>query len=167
MRCSKIPEALSKISKKCLQTKGESYIYVCVLALFMSMLVSVLILYMSLIAQIRMQKQDVKLKLDSCVSEFAVSAFDSLKQGDDYKQKLALDALRERTYNKLGFGKDDMSISYGAGNCTMYRPVIEAVSENGFGVIATYTISVPVIWGGKTYTDLTLDIKVSSIYKFK
>ena len=51
--------------------KGESYIPVCVLVLFLSALVSVLILYISTMAQVQAQKRDVKTKLDSVISEYA------------------------------------------------------------------------------------------------
>ena len=40
--------------------KGESYIPVCVLVLFLSALVSVLILYIGTMAQVQAQKRDVK-----------------------------------------------------------------------------------------------------------
>ena len=39
------------------------------------------ILYMGLLAQVQIQKRDVKNKLDSCVAEYATEAFDSIKQG--------------------------------------------------------------------------------------
>lgn len=60
---------LKRIKQTASSKKGESYIYVCVLVLFISMLVSVVIMYMGLMAQVQIQKRDVKMKLDSCVSE--------------------------------------------------------------------------------------------------
>ena len=75
---------LKRIKQAASSKKGESYIYLCVLVLFISMLVSVVILYMGLMAQAQIQKRDVKMKLDSCVSEFATEAFDSIKQGGNY-----------------------------------------------------------------------------------
>ena len=72
---------LKRIKQAASSKKGESYIYLCVLVLFISMLVSVVIMYMGLMAQVQIQKRDAKMKLDSCVSEFATEAFDSIKQG--------------------------------------------------------------------------------------
>ena len=85
---------LKRIKQTAYSKKGESYIYVCVLVLFISMLVSVVILYMGLMAQVQIQKRDVKMKLDSCVSEFATEAFDSIKQGDNYEFMLDLEKLK-------------------------------------------------------------------------
>ena len=46
--------------KNTFSNKGESYIPVCVLVLFLSALVSVLILYIGTMAQVQAQKRDVK-----------------------------------------------------------------------------------------------------------
>lgn len=47
---------LKRIKQTASSKKGESYIYVCVLVLFISMLVSVVIMYMGLMAQVQIQK---------------------------------------------------------------------------------------------------------------
>lgn len=158
---------LKRIKQTASSKKGESYIYVCVLVLFISMLVSVVILYMGLMAQVQIQKRDVKMKLDSCVSEFATEAFDSIKQGDNYEFMLDLEKLKENAYRHLGFGSDDASITYENGNCMMSRPTVTTLSGNGFGLTAAYTVSFPIVWGGRTYADLEVPITVTSYYKFK
>jgi hypothetical protein len=124
-------------------------------------------MYMGLMAQVQIQKRDVEMKLDSCVAEFATEAFDSIKQGDNYEFQLNLEKLKENAYSHLGFGVYDTSITYDNGNCTMSRPVIRTLSGNGFGLTATYTVSFPIVWGGRTFADLEIPITVTSYYKFK
>ena len=158
---------LKRISKAIHSKKGESYIYVCVLVLFISMLVSVVIMYMGLMAQVQIQKRDVKMKLDSCISEFAVEAFDSLKQGESMDRVIDLDKLKQNAYTVFGFNAYAQSITYPNGNCKMSRPTITTLSGNGFGLTATYTVTFPVRWGGKALADLTVPITVTSYYKFK
>ena len=70
---------LKRTMKNTFPDKGESYIPVCVLVLFLSALVSVLILYIGTMAQVQAQKRDVKTKLDSVVSEYATEMFDAIK----------------------------------------------------------------------------------------
>ena len=147
--------------------KGESYIYVCVLVLFISALVSVVIMYMVLMAQVQIQKRDVEMKLDNIVSEYAVEAFDSIKQGGNLDRVIDLNKLKLNAYTELGFSTYTTSITYPNGNCKMSRPTITALSGNGFGLTATYTVSFPVKWGGSTFADLTVPITVTSYYKFK
>ena len=163
---SEVAEMLNRIKQATFSKKGEAYIYVCVLVLSISMLVSVVILYMGLLAQVQIQKRDVKNKLDSCVAEYATEAFDSIKQGDNY-ELLDLEKLKENAYRHLGFGSDDTSITYDNGNCTMSRPTVTTLSGNGFGLTATYTVSFPISWGGKTFADLQVPITVTSYYRFK
>ena len=147
--------------------KGESYIYVCVLVLFISMLVSVVIMYMGLMAQVQIQKRDVEMKLDNIVSEYAVEAFDSIKQGENLDRVIDLEKLKQNAYMELGFNAYATSITYPNGNCKMSRPTSTTLSGNGFGLTATYTVSFPVKWGGRTFADLTVPITVTSYYKFK
>ena len=147
--------------------KGESYIYVCVLVLFIPMLVSVVIMYMGLMAQVQIQKRDVEMKLDNIVSEYAVEAFDSIKQGENLDRVIDLNKLKQTAYTELGFNAYATSITYPNGNCKMSRPTITTLSGNGFGLTATYTVSFPIQWGGRTFADLTVPITVTSYYKFK
>lgn len=158
---------LKRIGKAISSKKGEAYIYLCVLVLFISALVSVVILYMGLMAQVQIQKRDVKAKLDSCIAEYATLAFDSIKQGDKYEEMLDLVKLKDNAYSHIGFSASDTSITYENGNCKMSRPNIRTLSGNGFGLTASYTVTFPVKWGGKTFTDLTVPITVTSYYKFK
>lgn len=158
---------LKRIKQITSNKKGESYIYVCVLVLFISMLVSVLIMYMGLMAQVQIQKRDVQMKLDNCVAEYAIEAFDAVKQGESLDRVIDLDKLKQKAYTELGFNSYETNITYPNVNCTMSRPTITTLSGNGFGLTATYTVSFPVKWGGKVYTDLTVPITVTSYYKFK
>lgn len=68
--------------KEALKNKnGDAYIWLCVIVVFISMLLSVLILYMGILSQVQIQKREVKTKLDSVVSEYATEMFDAIKQG--------------------------------------------------------------------------------------
>ena len=68
--------------KEALKDKnGDAYIWLCVIVVFISMLLSVLILYMGLLSQVQIQKREVKTKLDSVVSEYATEMFGAIKQG--------------------------------------------------------------------------------------
>ena len=158
---------LKRIKRTASSKKGESYIYVCVLVLFISMLVSVVIMYMGLMAQVQIQKRDVEMKLDNIVSEYAVEAFDYIKQGENLDRVIDLNKLKQNAYTELGFNAYATSITYPNGNCKMSRPTITTLSGNGFGLTATYTVTFPVEWGGKTFADLTVPITVTSYYKFK
>ena len=147
--------------------RGKSYIYVCVLFLYISMIVSVVIMYMGLMAQVQIQKRDVEMKLDNIVSEYAVEAFDSIKQGENLDRVIDLNKLKQNAYTELGFNAYATSITYPNGNCKMSRPTITTLSGNGFGLTATYTVSFPIQWGGRTFADLTVPITVTSYYKTK
>ena len=158
---------INKIKKKLSSNEGFAYIWVCVLIIAITMLVSVVILYMGLMAQVEIQKRDVKHKLDSCVTEYAVEAFEAIKQGENYDTVIDLSKLKQSALVKLGFLGAEESYTYENGNCTMSRPQITTLSGGGFGLAVSYTVSFPVIWNGKVYADLEVPLQVTSYYKFK
>lgn len=159
---------MSKKIKNLLASKaGISYVPICILVFFICMLVSVLILYMGLMAQVQIHKRDVKLKLDSHITEYAVDAFDSIKQGEKYTEAIDLLTLKQTAYTSLGFSASDASYTYKNGNCTISRPTITVLSGEGFGLSATYTASFLIVWNGKAYADLEIPLTVTSYYKFK
>ena len=146
--------------------RGESYIYLCVIILFISMLLSVVIPYMGITAQIQLQKRDVQAKLDSYVAEVSPDVYDALKQGSAYEPYLDWDAFEQGAYAALGFESDSVS-EYAYGNCTMTRPAITVLKGNGYGISAEYTAIFPVVWNGTVYADIEIPVTVTSYYKLK
>ena len=93
--------------KNALQNKrGNSYVWLCVVVLVASMLFSVLLLYMSLTAQVGIQKRETQAKLDGYLAAFAAGEYNALKRGADYEQYLAWERLEQGVYPVLGFEND-------------------------------------------------------------
>ena len=148
--------------------KGEgTYIYLCVLILVISMLLSVLILYMGLCAQVQIQKRDMKHKLDGYISDYAIVAFNAVKQGEAYETYVDYENLANGCLPSLGFTQSDSVYRYDNGNCTLVEPEVKILRGEGFGITLHYTAVFPIVWNGKTYGDLSIPVTVSSYYKIK
>lgn len=148
--------------------KGEgTYIYLCVLILVISMLLSVLILYMGLCAQVQIQKRDMKHKLDGYISDYATIAFNAVKQGEAYEIHVDYENLANGCLPSLGFTQSDSVYRYDNGNCTLVEPEVKVLRGEGFGITLHYTAVFPIVWNGKTYGDLSIPVTVSSYYKIK
>lgn len=148
--------------------KGEgTYIYLCVLILVISMLLSVLILYMGLCAQVQIQKRDMKHKLDGYTSDYATVAFNAVKQGEAYEIYVDYENLANGCLPSLGFTQSDSVYRYDNGNCTLVEPEVKVLRGEGFGITLHYTAVFPIVWNGKTYGDLSIPVTVSSYYKIK
>lgn len=148
--------------------KGEgTYIYLCVLILVISMLLSVLILYMGLCAQVQIQKRDMKHKLDGYISDYATVAFNAVKQGEAYEVYVDYESLANGCLPSLGFTQSDSVYRYDNGNCTLVEPEVKILRGEGFGITLHYTAVFPIVWNGKTYGDLSIPVTVSSYYKIK
>ena len=148
--------------------KGEgTYIYLCVLILVISMLLSVLILYMGLCAQVQIQKRDMKHKLDGYISDYATIAFNAVKQGEAYEIYVDYENLANGCLPSLGFTQSDSVYRYDNGNCILVNPEVKVLRGEGFGITLHYTAVFPIVWNGKTYGDLSIPVTVSSYYKIK
>ena len=148
--------------------KGEgTYIYLCVLILVISMLLSVLILYMGLLSQVQIQKRDMKHKLDGYISDYATIAFNAVKQGEAYEIYVDYENLANGCLPALGFTQSDSVYRYDNGNCTLVEPEVKILRGEGFGITLHYTAVFPIVWNGKTYGDLSIPVTVSSYYKIK
>lgn len=148
--------------------KGEgTYIYLCVLILVISMLLSVLILYMGLCAQVQIQKRDMKHKLDGYISDYAIVAFNAVKQGEAYEIYVDYENLANGCLPSLGFTQSDSVYRYDNGNCTLVEPEVKVLRGEGFGITLHYTAVFPIVCNGKTYGDLSIPVTVSSYYKIK
>ena len=148
--------------------KGEgTYIYLCVLILVITMLLSVLVLYMGLCAQVRIQKRDMKHKLDGYISDYATIAFNAVKQGEAYEIYVDYENLANGCLPSLGFTQSDSVYRYDNGNCTLIGPGVKVLRGEGFGITLHYTAVFPIVWNGKTYGDLSIPVTVSSYYKIK
>ena len=148
--------------------KGEgTYIYLCVLILVISMLLSVLVLYMGLCAKVQIQKRDMKHKLDGYISDYATIAFNAVKQGEAYEIYVDYENLANGCLPSLGFTQSDSVYRYDNGNCTLVEPEVKVLRGEGFGITLHYTAVFPIVWNGKTYGDLSIPVTVSSYYKIK
>ena len=148
--------------------KGEgTYIYLCVLILVISMLLSVLVLYMGLCAQVQIQKRDMKHKLDGYISDYATIAFNAVKQGEAYEIYVDYENLANGCLPSLGFTQSDSVYRYDNENCTLIGPEVKVLRGEGFGITLHYTAVFPIVWNGKTYGDLSIPVTVSSYYKIK
>ena len=148
--------------------KGEgTYIYLCVLILVTSMLLSVLILYMGLLSQVQIQKRDMKHKLDGYISDYATVAFNAVKQGEAYEIYVDYENLANGCLPSLGFTQSDSVYRYDNGNCTLVEPEVKVLRGEGFGITLHYAAVFPIVWNGKTYGDLSIPVTVSSYYKIK
>ena len=146
--------------------RGDSYIYLCVIVVFVCLLVSVIILYTGLIAQVQIQKRNVQAKLDSYVSSRATDEYDALKQGSVKDNYFEWNQIEAEAYKALGFpNESDEVYVYENGNSKMTRPALTILKGDGFGVTVEYVAIFPIAWNGMVFADLEIPVTVTSYYK--
>ena len=127
--------------------RGEGYIWLAVLVLFLSLLTSVLLLYLTLCGQVLNERRERKQALDSYLAAFAKVSYDAIRQGDGYDYDKFVDGCPS------AIGVTDAEVTLERGN--------------GFGLTVSYTLKIPVTWNGRTFGTLSVPMRVSSFYEEK
>ena len=149
---------------KALKNKnGFSYIFICVITIFVAMVIFAGLQYNLVLYTVKSQQSDVQLKLDSLIMKSAVENYDALKQGERYRDYIDKEKLVQDVYEALGFSLNTESIDIDG--CTMTRPEIQAIEENGYGVKVSYELTVPFEMSDHTFIDITVPVELCSQYK--
>ena len=142
---------------------GLSYVLVCAIILIVSMMIFVCMQYSSVLIKIDSHKSETRLKLEACVMRSAIDNYDALKQGSVYYNYVDTDRLVEDAYSSLGFSWDTAQLE--ENGCTMTRPEIETIENDGYGVRVTYELTVPFELLDRTVTEITVPVEIVAEYK--
>ena len=147
--------------------KAEAYVTTCVFAVIFVSIFSIIFTFSAAVSKVDMMRENTKVVLDSFVTENAVEIFKSIKQGNDYTEAINEEDFRtalvkfcalEMREDKLYSMDEDGTEKYQITNS-----VITFREENKLELIASYTISVPLIFAGMSFTTVSVPIEVTSI----
>ena len=147
--------------------KGFSYVLTCVCILVVMMLVAVAMQYAFIYHIAREQQNETQLKLDSYVTRYAVSKYDALKQGEPWDDYIDRDDLVDGAYDTLGFSNAGTQSVMIDGECTFFRPTIQAVTGDAFGVKASYEIIIPFVLFEREIAQIRVPIELIAQFKLK
>lgn len=138
--------------------KGISHIMTCVLILFSIMLIAISVQYANIYHVAQDQKNVVKLKIDSYITECAINNYNALKQGESWGNYIDRDELVQRVHLILSQHQEAIDKKY-----TMTEPVVHALEGDNFGVIVEYELGIP--FKVLEYTiEINVPIKILSNY---
>ena len=136
--------------------RGMSYVLVCVVVLIASMLIYVGLEYNSAIFAVKMQKQEVSVRLDKVIA-------DTLKESIEDGTSISAEQLEQRAYEALGFENINTQIRDGDGY-SMSRPSFFIITGTDISVTAEYKLTVPMRLLDAEVIDITVPVKVSAKY---
>ena len=152
-------------------TKGEVYIWVCVFVLCVVTVFSVIFTYASVITTVRLQKTNTEVVFDSFVANNSILIFRNIKQG-----KNATDGLNTAPFYttlKHFCTLDESSEMYyavdtdGTEKYRMTVPQISYLEEDTLELVLTFTMYVPIRFGGVTVTKATIPVRITSVLQSK
>ena len=136
--------------------RGMSYVLVCVVVLIASMLIYVGLEYNSAVFAVKMQKQDVSVKLDNVIA-------DTLRESIENSTPISDKQLEQRAYEALGFENINTQIRDGDGH-SMSRPSFFIIMGTDISITAEYELTVPFRPLDAEVIDITVPVRVTAKY---
>jgi len=152
--------------KRLLNTKGETYVLICVFILIIVMTFSVIFTYSSAITIVKVQKSNAEIVFDSFVANNSILIYNNIKQGKNATSGVNTDNLL--TAMKDFCTLDEKSGMYYSidGNGTeqyrMSKPVLGFVEDEKLELYISFTMYVPIRFAGQTVSTAEVPIKITS-----
>ena len=152
-------------------TKGEVYVWVCVFVLCVVTVFSVIFTYASVITTVRLQKTNTEVVFDSFVANNSILIFNNIKQGKNATE--GLNTAPFYTTLKHFCTLDESGELYyaidtdGTEKYRMTKPHMDFLEDETLELVLTFTMYVPIRFGGVTVTTATIPVRITSVLQSK
>ena len=136
--------------------RGVSYVLVCVIVLFASMLIYAGLEYNSVLSVVESQKQEVSFELDKVTAE---SARENIENG----ATISTEDIEQRAFSTLGFYDTSIQIKDGIGY-SMSRPSFSVITGTDITITAEYELTVPFRLIDAEVIEITVPVRVTAKY---
>ncbi len=151
--------------------KGMSYVQTAIIILVVSMILSVILTYASIITILSTVRDKTKLALDSYVTINSTEIYNSLKNGSDFTDELEKKLWENQIYSlfSLDISGNMLYSTSEQGEITYYMtiPDVDFEYQNTLKLKATYVVTIPMTFAGNHLFDLQIPQMVTSYYSLK
>lgn len=151
--------------------RGDGYITTCVMVVIICMLVAVFMTFTTAVSVIRITEKNSRIVLDSFVMKNSILIYDSIKNGNDYTVELNEDVYIEDLCEFCTFEKSgNFLYAYSSDGELKYRiskPDVSFSTEDELKVYASYTVYMPITFGGILIDTAEIPITVESKFNEK
>ena len=151
--------------------RGDGYIATCVTVVILCMLIAVFVTFTTAVSVVRMTEKNSRIVLDSFLMKNSILIYDSIKNGNDYTVELDESVYIEDLCDFCTFEKSgNFLYAYSSDGNLKYRlskPVVSFSTEGTLKVYASYTVYVPIGFGGVVIDTAEIPITVESKFNEK
>lgn len=148
-----------------------SHVKTAVMVLVISMVLSLVLAYASIMTIVQATKSNTERVLNSFVIENTTYIYNSIKNGDDFTAAINANNFVSQfsLENSLDFdgiflyNKDDRGVSI----FKMTNPTTHFSVDNTLNLTTTFDLLIPVQFAGKQVTEMRIPIKVTASYNLK
>lgn len=151
--------------------RGDGYITTCVMVVIVCMLIAVFVTFTTAVSVVRMTEKNSRIVLDSFVMKNSILIYDSIKNGNDYTVELNENVYIEDLCDFCTFEKSGSFLyAYSSDRKLKYKiskPTVSFSTEGTLKVYASYTVYVPIAFGGVVIDTAEIPITVESKFNEK
>lgn len=152
--------------KRILNTKGETYVLICVFILIIVMTFSVILTYASAITVVKVQKSNTEIVFDSFVANNSILIYNNIKQGKNAVNGVDTDTLLTAIKDFCTLEeKSEMYYSIDANGNEQYRmtvPQLGYIEDEKLELYLSFTMYVPIRFAGQTVATAQVPVKITS-----
>lgn len=158
--------------KRLLRSKaGMSHVKTAVLVLAIAMVFSAVLLYANIMTIVQASRDQTQRVLDDFVMHNSIEIYDSLKNGDDFSQRLDAAFYRSEVFSAFSLDIVGTSLysmdEQGQVQYVIINPRVGYEVENTLKLNASYYLSIPIRFAGNHLFDLKMPVTVKSYYVLK
>lgn len=157
--------------RKILDKKGEVYVLICVFVLLIATVFSVIYTYASSITVVRLQKTNTEVVFDSFVTQNSILIFNNIKMGKNATKGLNTAPFYTAIKDYCSLDeKDGMYYAYGDDGGELYhltKPTVGFLSKDKLELYASFTMYVPIRFGGVAVSTAKIPVKITSVLTSK
>ena len=151
---------------KRLNTKGETYVLICVFILMIAMTFSVIFTYASVISVVKVQKTNTEIVFDSFVANNSIIIYNNIKRGRNATSGVDTSqfssALKEFCTLDERNGKYYSIDTNGTEKYSMTLPQMDYIEDEKLELYVTFTMYVPIRFAGQTVTTASVPVTITS-----
>lgn len=151
--------------------RGDGYITTCVMVVIVCMLIAVFVTFTTAVSVVRMTEKNSRIVLDSFVMKNSILIYDSIKNGNDYTVELNENVYIEDLCDFCTFEKSGSFLyAYSSDRKLKYKiskPTVSFSTEGTLKVYASYTVYLPIAFGGVVIDTAEIPITVESKFNEK
>lgn len=142
--------------------RGESYVQICVVVIILTMILSVMITFVSAVSVVSLARRNAKTVLDSFIMINSIEIYDSIKNGHSYTDSLDSAEYTADLCRFSSLEADGEYLKAENGSYWITQPEVGFTTDNRLKLYVSFTVYVPLEFDGTVVQTVAVPLTVEA-----